>query len=186
MEPNSSYPEIHTAAAVLQMGMKGRVCDIGCGPMVVARYLALQATRYVAIDIDPMPPLRGVEFHQTEDMHLLTLPEQFDFMFAMSLLIHLDEFHLDACFDFVHRHLAPDGVFMAYYWEGLRARLEDWKRFPFWQRPLSDYRAVGQQHGLMVTDAGCYLDYGGSVRARPSWSDSYIRKHARVLKGTLE
>jgi SAM-dependent methyltransferase len=95
---------------------RGKVCDVGCGPGHVARYLHARGVEVLGLDISPrmlevareLNP--GIRFDQG-DMQALDLPDSsLAGVVAFYSMIHLARSVVPRALDEVTRVLRPDGV----------------------------------------------------------------------------
>ena len=93
------------------------------------------------------------------DLGTLELSARFDFAWAFSVLIHMDDATLAHAVGCVARHLAPGGRFLANVRLGA-AREERWERFPVVTRALEFYREQGARHGLAIEELGSLAELG--------------------------
>jgi len=104
----------------------------------------------------------------TEDISTLKLPRKFDYIWAFSVLIHLEDTILFDTLGFVREHLEETGVFYANVRIGDEPELE-WQGFPLVSRSLEFYREACASNGLQLSDAGSLNELGhpgGSPRQR--------------------
>jgi len=89
----------------------------------------------------------------------IELGRQADYVWAFSVLMHLDDERLDECFDFAGRHLAAGGVFYA---NAITAELPParWREFPVLSRSVDAYRDHAERAGLSLQDMGALADLG--------------------------
>ena len=94
-----------------------------------------------------------------EHLSTVTLGRLFDYIWAFSVLIHLQDEILDEVLQFVADHLEPDGVFYA---NVDTADMPDgrWQEFPGVRRPLSFYQERCKQYGLRLNDIGSLAEFG--------------------------
>lgn len=150
------------------------VLDIGCGSLRggAALIAYLESGRYSGIDVresvlaEARQELRREKLQAKRpelvlaaDMAELDLRRRFDVLWAFSVLFHLADPILDACFAMAARHLAPDGVFYANIIDGDGARGE-WQGFPVAPRRLETYRALALRHGLHTRVIGSLAELG--------------------------
>ncbi len=117
----------------------GLICDMGCGPGHVARYLHEQGARVCGIDLSDAMVERarqlnpGIEFRQG-DMTALDLPDDsFAGMAAFYSLIHFTQSELVPVLKELRRVLRPGGSFLTGFHAGDDTlHLEDW-----WGCPVS-------------------------------------------------
>jgi cyclopropane fatty-acyl-phospholipid synthase-like methyltransferase len=148
--------------------------DLGCGTLrggiPIIKYL--QKGHYVGIesrkhildeakkellryDLKDKEPLLIL----SDDIATITLNMQFDFIFAFSVLFHMEDKILNDCLDFVQRHLKNSGVFYANVNIGEQEN-GSWQVFPLVWRSLDFYEESGSHHGLIVTDVGTLESLG--------------------------
>lgn len=84
---------------------------------------------------------------------------KFDYLWAYSVLIHMQDEILDSCFKFVSAHLHPEGVFFANVNIGTKAD-GNWEEFPVVHRSLNFYEDMADKYGLRVKDIGPISDFG--------------------------
>ncbi|CAN0116975.1 unnamed protein product, partial [Chrysoparadoxa australica] len=89
----------------------------------------------------------------------LDFDHEFDFMFAFSVLIHLEDSISEACFQFVSKYLKADGTFFA----NVNIEQHDdakWQGFPVVFRTLDFYEKMAAANGLKVRNMGQIKDFG--------------------------
>lgn len=148
--------------------------EIGCGPLTagvpIIRYL--KPGHYVGIDVRPdvlnlswqeigknRLSERNPQLICTDDFGEIALGTRaFDFIWSFSVLYHLSDEILDACFAAVSKRLAPNGR----YYANVMVDMENstWLQFPFLRRTVQEYEAVAQRHGLSVSDHGSIASLG--------------------------
>jgi len=84
---------------------------------------------------------------------------KFDFLWAFSVLIHLTDELLDACFEKASEQLKNDGVFYANVNLAERAPGK-WEEFPVMAHSLDVYKEIGAKHGLKVDTMGTIARHG--------------------------
>ncbi|MFP7722482.1 class I SAM-dependent methyltransferase [Lysobacter sp. A3-1-A15] len=142
--------------------------DLGCGTLRGGIPLIdyLDAGGYVGIDVreEVIVEARAeLELHglgdkratllATDGLAALALGRSFDVVWAFSVLIHMDDAHLEEALEFTARHLAPAGVLYANVNVGERAP-GGWQGFPVMWRPLAAYADAARRAGLEVEDLG--------------------------------
>lgn len=103
-----------------------------------------------------------------EEIGSLKLRRKFDYIWAFSVLIHLDDATLSSTLGFVREHLEDAGCFYA------NVRIGDepdgeWQGFPLVSRSLEFYREACAGNGLQLSDVGSLNELGhpgGSPRQR--------------------
>jgi SAM-dependent methyltransferase len=148
--------------------------DIGCGvlrggiPIIeyieVGHYYGIEARAKVLAEGRKElaeTKLEHKQPHLTVGEHLgeLSLKREFDYVWAFSVLIHLEDPILEEVIQFVARHVKPDGVFYA---NVDTTDKEDgrWQEFPGVGRPLRFYAEVLDRNGLSYTDVGSLRELG--------------------------
>lgn len=151
-----------------------QVLDIGCGSLRggAALIAYLDPGGYSGIDVresvlaEARQELRREkllgkrpELTLASDMAELDLQRRFDVLWAFSVLFHLADPILDACFGMAARHLQPEGVFYANVILG-DAPPGEWQGFPVAPRPLETYRVLALRHGLHLRVLGALAELG--------------------------
>jgi SAM-dependent methyltransferase len=117
----------------------GLICDAGCGPGHIARYLRDQGARVCGIDLSHAMIERartlnaGIDFQQG-DMRSLKLPnDHFAGIAAFYSLIHFPPAEMIAALRELRRVLRPDGLILtAFHLGGETRHLDEW-----WGRSVS-------------------------------------------------
>lgn len=151
-----------------------RVLEIGCGPLTCGLPLIefLMSDGYTGVDVrssvldvawkqvgkcglsDKNPRLiRSSKFGDE-----LLGGSRFDLVWSFSVLYHLADDILSACFETVSRRLNADGTFFANINHTVDS--STWLEFPFLRRDVDAYRMLAAQHGLATTDMGSLADLG--------------------------
>lgn len=148
--------------------------DIGCGSLRggAALIAYLEPGCYCGIDVrssvldEAKKELRREklsakrpELVLVDEMADLDLRRRFDVLWAFSVLFHLADPILDACFAMAARHLQSDGVFFANVIVG-EGTPGTWQGFPVAARPLESYRAMARHHGLHAGVVGTLAELG--------------------------
>jgi len=147
--------------------------DIGCGTLrggiPIIRYL--EKRHYYGIEIRPDVLEEGrkelLESKLTdkepvllaEDISLVNIEREFNYVWAYSVLIHLKNEILEDCFAFVGSHLNKQGKFYATVNIG-NHKDDSWQGFPVVSRSLDFYREMASSHGLTVQDIGSRQEFG--------------------------
>ena len=142
--------------------------DLGCGTLRGGLPLIgyLSAGNYTGIDVraeiivEAQRELEeaGLEQRYPRISHVdslagLELRTSYDYIWAFSVLMHLDDPDLEAALAFAARHLRPNGCFYANVHLG-DGRLGTWAGFPVLARPLDWYRARAHEAGLSIDSLG--------------------------------
>jgi SAM-dependent methyltransferase len=118
---------------------KGRVCDLGCGPGQVARYLHERGADAFGIDLSPamLEQARlispAIEFRQG-DMRALDLPDEaLAGIAAFYSIIHIPRREVTAVLGELHRILQPGGLLLLAFHRGRDVvHMDEW-----WGQPVS-------------------------------------------------
>ena len=95
----------------------------------------------------------------SDDMATLELPVRFDYAWAYSVLFHMSEPAIEACFRFLERQMRSGGCFYANVNIGTH-RTGHWKEFPVIWRTMDAYRDLAARHGMSVEDIGSTGELG--------------------------
>jgi cyclopropane fatty-acyl-phospholipid synthase-like methyltransferase len=93
------------------------------------------------------------------DISQLTVNRQFDYIWAFSVLLHMNDKILNATLAFVSTHLSEEGVFYANVNIGDRKE-GNWQGFPIVARPFDFYSQACAMNGLVVSDLGPLKELG--------------------------
>lgn len=151
-----------------------RLLDIGCGTLrggiPIIEYL--NASNYTGVDAREIA-IREAQ-RELEDAGLthkspsliyadslrdLNLGDQYEFAWAFSVLIHLEDDILDDCLFAVSRYLRPTGHFFANVNIGVK-KTAHWDRFPVVSRSMEFYSSHAGKHGLQIDDLGTLGELG--------------------------
>jgi SAM-dependent methyltransferase len=173
-----------------------QLLDLGCGTLrgglPLIEYLA--PGHYTGVDVradvleEARAELREAGLERQEprlvhasDLGALELDDGpvFDWIWAFSVLIHLDDEALAAALRFAARHLAPGGSFCANVRTEGADEGERWQGFPVVTRPLDFYRAAAARAGLSVRDLGSLAALGHT-----SGEPAQDRQHMLLLRGS--
>jgi SAM-dependent methyltransferase len=111
----------------------GPVCDLGCGPGHVTRYLHEHGADVRGIDLSPgligearrLSP--GIRFEVADMRSLPSADASFAAVVAFYSMIHLDDAGLRAAASEIRRVLRPGGALLASFHRGTQpVRLDDW------------------------------------------------------------
>ena len=143
---------------------KGRVCDLGCGPGHVGRYLYARGTDVFGIDLSPGMVEQArrlnpdIEFRQG-DMRALTLPDgELAGIAAFYSIIHIPREEVTAVLKELRRVLQPGGLLLLAFHRGnnILHRDELWGQpvlldFAFFER--EEMEGYLQQAGFTVEES---------------------------------
>jgi SAM-dependent methyltransferase len=93
------------------------------------------------------------------DLSKATLDRKFQFIWAFSVLIHMEDRILDACLEFSSRHLGRGGRMYANVNIG-NENEGRWQEFPVVARSREFYTSAAERHGLYLTDVGTLHSLG--------------------------
>jgi len=159
-----------------KVGIKSRhyLLDLGCGTLrggiPIIKYL--QKGHYYGVECREQVLDEGKKeliehnFNHKEPILILSdnfssieCKQSFDYIWAFSVLIHMEDKILDDCLDFVHRHLKPSGFFYANVNIG-HSEGGNWQGFPIVYRSLNFYKETASSHGLYVSNMGSLRSLG--------------------------
>ncbi len=166
--------------------------DLGCGtlrggiPIIEylekGHYFGVEARREVLDEgrkelresklVDKEPTLIA-----TADISSVNLEQQFDYIWAFSVLIHMEDEILYDALDFVRRHLSDDGCFYGNVNIGNKPT-GSWEKFPVVKRSLQFYEEACLRNGLRLEDLGPLTDLGHNMSDKPARRQA----HRRMLK----
>jgi len=89
----------------------------------------------------------------------LTVNQKFDYIWAFSVLIHMNDKILNDTLLFVSKHLSEEGVFYANVIIGDRKE-GNWQGFPVVTRPFDFYSQACTMNDLVVSDLGSLKELG--------------------------
>ena len=151
-----------------------RLLDLGCGTLrggiPIIQYL--NAGNYCGIDVQAKAlaeARKELSENNLDNKSVLLLDAKsaatqlentrFDYIWAFSVLIHIDDDKLDDTMRFASEHLAGNGVFYGNVNIGEREDGE-WLGFPVVTRPLSLYEDTASQNGLKLDVVGTLHSLG--------------------------
>lgn len=159
-----------------QFGLKPHhyLVDIGCGvlrggvPIIeyleVGHYYGIEARANVLAEGRRELAESKLEFKQPhlmvgEHVKELSLGREFDYLWAFSVLIHLQDPILEEVLQFAARHLKADGVFYANV-DTADKQDGHWQEFPGVRRSIRFYEEAFARHGLSFIDVGSLREFG--------------------------
>ncbi len=164
---------------------RGRVCDLGCGPGHVGRYLAGRGSDVFGIDLSPRMVALARELNpgmsvEQGDMRALPLPDgALAGVVAFYSLIHLERGAAPKALAEIARVLAPGGVaLLAFHGGEGEVHAEDW----FGQGVSVDATLFEpDEMARLMEGAGLAV---AEVRTRPPYDFEYpsLRVYARGVK----
>ncbi|MCK5524978.1 MAG: class I SAM-dependent methyltransferase [Thiomargarita sp.] len=96
------------------------------------------------------------------DISQLIIDQEFDFVWAFSVLIHMSDDILNDALNFVNKHLSAEGVFYANVHIGA-GKEGKWEEFPIVSRTFEFYSEACTRNGLTVFDLGPLKNLGHDV-----------------------
>ena len=122
------------------IGDRGPICDLGCGPGQVARYLHDRGATACGIDLSPAMVAEArrrhpaIAFQQGDILDLIGVPDAaFGGVAAFYSLIHIERARIVAALREIGRVLRPDGALLLGFHVGDHVvHLDEW-----WDRPVS-------------------------------------------------
>ena len=166
-----------------------RLLDLGCGTLRGGLPLIgfLASGHYTGIDVraDVVEEARrelseaGLRQRHPRIEHIerlagLELGAAFDYVWAFSVFVHLEDAELDAALAFAARHLAREGVVYANVNLG-DGQLGTWAGFPVVARPMEWYEDRAREVGLEVRSLGRLRELGHLSGDRRSDSQFMLR-----------
>jgi SAM-dependent methyltransferase len=94
-----------------------------------------------------------------DDLSKVTLDRKIEFIWAFSVLIHMEDVILDACLDFVSRTLDQNGRMFANVNIG-NEKDGRWQEFPLVSRSRDFYTSAAERRGLQVVEVGTLQSLG--------------------------
>lgn len=119
---------------------RGVVCDMGCGPGQIARYLSMRGVEVCGIDLSPEMVRKarelnpGIAFRQGDMLALVDVEDNaFAGIAAFYSIIHISRDDLNQALDELRRVLQPGGVLLLAFHLGQEVvHMDEW-----WGKPVS-------------------------------------------------
>jgi SAM-dependent methyltransferase len=122
-----------------EVGVLGPICDMGCGPGQIARYLHRQGIRTLGVDLSPQMVSEAkrlnpeIPFHQGD---MLSLPDEdnsWGGIAAFYCIIHIPRERIGEALREMKRVLKPGGVILVAFHIGSEIKhLDEW-----WEKPVN-------------------------------------------------
>lgn len=122
-----------------EVGDLGPICDLGCGPGQIARYLHRQGIKTLGVDLSPKMVAEAqrlnpeIHFHQGD---ILSLPDEDDSwggIAAFYCIIHIPREQIVDALREMQRVLKPGGILLVTFHIGTEIKhLDDW-----WEKPVN-------------------------------------------------
>jgi hypothetical protein len=169
--------------------------DLGCGtlrggiPLIgyldEGNYTGVEVRHEVIREAWLELGISGLEYKKptlicTKYLSTLILSRKFDFIWAFSVLIHLEDDILEGVLKFISRHLKKEGSFYANVVFG-QSQDGRWQQFPLVERPESFYSGIGNLYGLTMRDLGSLEKFGHPSKI----TDKNLLERQRMLRFTL-
>jgi len=151
-----------------------RLLDLGCGTLRggIPLIAYLEPGHYTGVEVrtevleegrreleESGLEIRRPDLRTCSDLSHLDLATRFDFIWAFSVLIHMEDAIAAQALGFAARHLAASGALFANVnLGGAPQRL--WQGFPVVTRPQRFYEELAARVGLRVENRGCLRDLG--------------------------
>lgn len=123
---------------VREVGDLGLICDMGCGPGQIARYLHRNRVKTLSVDLSPAMVVEAqrlnpaIPFHQ-DDMLALSDPDNsWGGIAAFYCIIHIPRRQIVEALREMNRVLKPGGILLVTFHIGTEIKhIEDW-----WDKPV--------------------------------------------------
>jgi SAM-dependent methyltransferase len=185
---------------LLSVGLKPshNLLDLGCGvlrggiPLIAyleeGRYTGIEVRSDVLAEAKLELQENGLEsklpaLMLCSDLMDTRVPRTFDFAWAFSVLIHMDDATLEAGLHFVSRHLATGGWFFANVHTAYRPD-STWQGLPLVSRSFEFYSQAFGRNDLQIVDLGPLSAYGHQTRGRDVASEQSNRMLLAIRTGS--
>jgi SAM-dependent methyltransferase len=122
-----------------EVGDLGPICDMGCGPGQVARYLHRQGVQTLGVDLSPNMVAEAqklnpeINFHQGNMLSLPDADNAWGGIAAFYCIIHIPRQQIVAALQEMKRVLKPGGILLVTFHIGTEIKhLDEW-----WEKPVS-------------------------------------------------
>ena len=122
-----------------EVGDLGPICDMGCGPGQVARYLHRQGVQTLGVDLSPNMVAEAqrlnpeINFHQGNVLSLPDADNSWGGIAAFYCIIHIPRQQIVAALQEMKRVLKPGGILLVTFHIGTEIKhLDAW-----WEKPVS-------------------------------------------------
>jgi len=122
-----------------EVGDLGPICDMGCGPGQIARYLHRQGVDTLGVDLSPRMIAEAqrlnpeIHFHQGDMVALPDADNSWGGIAAFYCIIHISREQIVDALREMKRVLKPDGVLLVTFHIGQEIKhLDDW-----WEKPVN-------------------------------------------------
>ena len=145
-----------------EVGELGPICDLGCGPGQIARYLQRQGVKTLGVDLSTKMVEEAkrlnpdIHFHQGDMLSLPDADNSWGGIAAFYCIIHIPREQIVAALREMKRVLKPGGVLLITFHIGTEIKhLDDW-----WEKPVNldfAFYLPGEMEGWLQ-DAGFGLE----------------------------
>ena len=122
-----------------EVGDLGPICDLGCGPGQIARYLHRQGVNTLGVDLSPQMIAEAqrlnpeIPFHQGNMLSLPDVDNSWGGIAAFYCIIHIPRKQIVDALREMKRVLKPGGVLLVTFHIGAEIKhIEEW-----WEKPVS-------------------------------------------------
>ena len=122
-----------------EVGGLGPICDLGCGPGQIARYLHRQGVKTLGVDLSPNMVAEAqrlnpeIPFHQGDMSSLPDADNSWGGIAAFYCIIHIPGEHVVATLGGMRRVLKPGGVLLVTFHIGEEIKhIDEW-----WEKPVN-------------------------------------------------
>jgi SAM-dependent methyltransferase len=122
-----------------EVGKLGPICDLGCGPGQIARYLHRQGVKTLGVDLSPRMVAeaqrlnRDIHFHQGDMLALPDADDSWGGIAAFYCIIHIPRDQIVDALREMKRVLKPGGVLLITFHIGQENKhLDEW-----WEKPVN-------------------------------------------------
>jgi SAM-dependent methyltransferase len=123
----------------LEVGKLGAICDMGCGPGQIARYLHRQGIQALGVDLSPRMVAEAqrlnpdIHFHQGDMLSLPDADNSWGGIAAFYCIIHIPREKVVEALREMRRVLKPGGVLLVTFHIGDEIKhLDEW-----WEKPVN-------------------------------------------------
>jgi SAM-dependent methyltransferase len=145
-----------------EVGNLGPICDLGCGPGQIARYLHRQAVKTLGVDLSPRMVEEAqrlnpeIPFHEGDMLHMPDADNSWGGIAAFYSIIHIPRDRVIDALQEMKRVLKPGGVLLLTFHIGDEIRhFDEW-----WEKPVNLDFAFYQPHEMedWLKEAGYQLE----------------------------
>lgn len=122
-----------------EVGQLGLICDLGCGPGQLARYLHRRGVAALGVDLSPQMVAEArrlnpdIEFHQADMLALPDPDDSWGGIAAFYCIIHVPRHQIVAALREMKRVLKPGGLLLISFHVGEEIKhLDEW-----WEKPVN-------------------------------------------------